>query len=425
MTHHQAIIIGAGLAGLTCALHFEQQGVPYILLEASDAPGGRVKTDLVDGFLLDRGFQVLLTAYPEAKNIFDYDQLDLKAFRPGALVRYLGRFHRVLDPFREPISAVGTLCSPIGTLTDKLNIARLRIDLSLAAVDDILSAPEMSTMDSLRARGFSQSMIERFFRPFFGGIFLEKELATSSRKFDFLFRMFSAGDTVVPAHGMQELPRQLASRLAGSIRFNTRVKSISNQAVTLENDETIEAPHIVVATDKRTANKLLNDADPIGPEGSVSCLYYATDKPPLNEPILVLNGDGDGPINNLCVPSSVSPACAPGGQSLVSISVLGTGDSDDNLEQSVRQQLRDWYGDGINSWRHLRTYRIPDALPQLNPPTQFHGTHRYIVKPGLYVCGDHMTSGSINGALESGRCVGQLITSRVPSGVTLRTGITL
>lgn len=419
MTHHQVIIIGAGLAGLACALHLEKQGVPYMLLEASDAPGGRIKTDLVDGFLLDRGFQVLLTAYPEAKSIFDYNQLNLKSFRPGALVRYLGQFHRVVDPFREPMSAVGTLCNPIGTLTDKLSTARMRIDLSLAAVDDILSAPEMSTMDSLRARGFSQSIIERFFRPFFGGIFLEKELATSSRKFDFLFRMFSTGETVVPAHGMQELPRQLASRLtAGNIRFNTKVKSISNDAVTLDNGETITAPHVVVATDDRTANKLLNDTESIGPERSVSCLYYATDKPPLNEPILVLNGDGDGPINNICVPSAVSPTYAPAGQSLVSVSVIDakTGGSDDNLEQSVRQQLKDWYGDDVNSWRHLRTYRIHNALPQKNPPTQFHGTQRYIVKPGLYICGDHMTSGSINGALESGRCVGQLITSRVRSG---------
>jgi Phytoene dehydrogenase and related proteins len=344
--------------------------------------------------------------------------LNLKTFRPGALVRYLGQFHRVLDPFREPIQAVATVCNPIGTIADKLNIARLRIDLSLAAVDDILSAQEVSTLDCLRARGFSQSIIERFFRPFFGGIFLEKELATSSRKFDFLFRMFSSGDTAIPALGMQELPRQLAARLAaGSIKFNARAKSLSDQTVNLENGETLEAPHIVVATDGIAANRLLYETESIGPERSVSCLYYATDKPPLNEPILVLNGDGDGPINNLCIPSAVSPTYAPAGQSLVSVSVIDakTGGNDESLEQSVRQQLKDWYGESVESWRHLRTYRIPNALPQKNPPTQFHGTHRYVVRPGVYVCGDHMSTGSINGALESGRAVGQLITSRVRS----------
>lgn len=419
MKSPQVIIIGAGLAGLTCALHLEKQGIPYLLLEESDSPGGRIKTDFVDGFLLDRGFQVLLTAYPDAQKTFDYDKLHLKAFRPGALVRYLGQFHRVLDPFREPIEAVGTLCNPIGTITDKLNIARLRIDLSLAAVDDILGAPEMSTMDSLRARGFSQSIIDRFFRPFFGGIFLEKELATSSRKFDFLFRMFATGDTAVPANGMKELPGQLVLCLSPeSIRYGARVKSISDKKVILDNDEALEAPHIVVATEERAANKLLYETDSIGPERSVSCLYYATDKPPVSEPLLVLNGDGDGPINNLCVPSAVSPAYAPAGQSLVSVSVIDakTGGSDDSLEQSVRQQLKDWYGDGVMSWRHLRTYRIPGALPQKNPPTQFHGTHRYQVRSGVYVCGDHMSTGSINGALESGRSVAQLITSRVRSG---------
>lgn len=409
---YQVIIVGAGLAGLACGLHLQKQSIPFIILESSDAPGGRIRTDEVDGFLLDRGFQILLTEYPEAKKVFDYDKLNLKRFSPGALVRLGKKFHRVSDPFREPDKAIETLFAPIGTLGDKMNIARIRLTLLGQPIEKILTATEYTTMELLKLQGFSQSIIDKFFRPFFGGIFLESKLDTSSRKFEFFFRTFSDGDNVVPEKGMQELPKQLAEKIGlANIRLNTKVASVANQSVTTEDGEIYNAPYVVVATDRRAMGKILYDTDLKEDERSVTCLYFACDSAPIKEPILVLNGEKTGPINNLCVPSNISPAYAPSGQALVSVTVLGTRKDHNALEKAVRSQLEDWFGSDVKGWRRLRTYRIDNALPKQDPPTSF-VENKNEVRPGIYVCGDHMNTGSINGALVSGREVAEMIAAR-------------
>lgn len=406
---YQVIIIGAGLAGLACGLHLQKKNIPFIILENSDAPGGRIRTDKVDGFLLDRGFQILLTEYPEARKLFDYEKLDLKPFSPGALVRLGKKFHRVTDPFREPDKALETLFAPIGTLTDKMNIAKIRLTLTGQPIEKILTATEYTTMELLKLQGFSQSIIDKFFRPFFGGIFLESKLETSSRKFEFFFRTFSGGDNVIPAKGMQELPNQLAEKLGlSNIKLNTRVTNVTNQTVTTEDGETYEAPHVVIATDRRAMGKILYGTDLSEDDRSVTCLYFACDTAPIKEPILVLNGEKTGPINNLCVPSNVSSDYAPPGQALVSVTVLGTRKDHNALEKAVRSQLEEWFGRDVKGWHRLRTYRIDNALPKQNPPTSF-VENKNEVRPGVYVCGDHMSTGSLNGALQSGREVAAMI----------------
>ena len=188
-----AVIVGAGLAGLACGCELAQRGLSCVLLEASDGVGGRARTDQVDGFLLDRGFQVLLTDYPEAKRLLDYPALQLQSFEPGALVRINGKFHRVSDPWRRPSEAMSTLMAPIGSVSDKLDLGKLRAKLSGDSQEDP-QAGQISTMQYLRDFGFSSAMIDSFFRPFLGGIFLERELLTSSRMFEFVFRMFSSGE---------------------------------------------------------------------------------------------------------------------------------------------------------------------------------------------------------------------------------------
>jgi phytoene dehydrogenase-like protein len=214
-----AVVIGAGLAGLSCALSLEAAGVSVTLLEAGDAPGGRVRTDLIEGFRLDRGFQVLLTAYPEAKRLLDYPALQLKQFEPGALVWHGGKFHRFADPFRNPMGAARFLFDSIVPLADKLHVAKLRARVQRGTWEEIFARTERTTRDYLQAVPFSADIIERFFEPFFAGVFLEPELVTSSRFFEFLFRIFSLGDTAVPAAGMQQIPLQLAAKLRpGTLR---------------------------------------------------------------------------------------------------------------------------------------------------------------------------------------------------------------
>ncbi len=240
------LIIGGGLAGLCCALRLHQSGLSFQVLEASDGVGGRVRTDKVEGFLLDRGFQVLLTAYPEARRVLDYDALNLRPFYPGALIRYKGRFHRFADPWRHPIDGIMGLFSPIGTVSDKLKVRKLRQQVLTGSLQDLYNRPETTTLQALRNLGFSENMIDRFFKPFIGGVFFDPNLGVSSRMFEFGFRMFSMGDTALPSKGMGTIPEQIVARLPeGTVRTEARVESIQEDGVTLKSGEKIKAQAVV------------------------------------------------------------------------------------------------------------------------------------------------------------------------------------
>ncbi len=417
------VIVGAGLAGLCCALRLQEVGVPFIILEGSDGVGGRVRTDTLDGFRLDRGFQVLLTAYPEGQRTLDYDPLDLKPFYPGALVRFRGRFHRVADPRRRPLDGLKSFFGPIGTLRDKLRIPALVSKVTAGKAEDQFRRPEGLTLDLLRWGGqFSDAMIDRFFRPFFGGVFLERQLVTSSRLFRFLFRMFAEGDAAVPARGMGMIPEQLAARLpADSIRLNTPVERVEQFQVVLRGGEELEAKAVVVATDGPAAARLLAGRIPEPASRSVCCLYFAADASPLKEPVLALNADEPGPVNHLAVVSNVSPAYAPPGAALVSASVLGDPAADDAaLEAAVREQLAGWFGPAVSRWRHLRTYRIRHALPDQTAPALDVPERPVFLDDGLFVCGDHRDNASIQGAMASGWRAAQAVAEELYVGTGAR-----
>jgi phytoene dehydrogenase-like protein len=411
MSETDVIIVGAGLAGLSCARELHAQGISFQIVEASDAVGGRVRTDEVDGFLLDRGFQVLLTAYPETQRVLDYEKLDLRPFYPGSLVWYKGELHKVADPWREPLDGVRGIISPIGTLADKARVGLLRARVTKGSIEELFQQPEKTTLQALRDEGFSDSIIDRFFRPFLGGVFLNRELETSSRLFEFVFRMFSLGETVVPALGIQQIPLQLAAGLPdGAIRLNSEVTAVKPGAVTLTNGETLAADVVVVATEGPVAARLLDQAVEPPRSRSVTCLYFAADEPPITEPILVLNGTGQGLVNNLHVADRVARTYAPIGQHLISVTVLGNPELDDaELETAVRQELQEWFGSQTGAWRHLRTYRIHHAQPHQPPPTLQPPQRTVRLENGLYVCGDYRDNASINGAMISGWRTGTAI----------------
>jgi phytoene dehydrogenase-like protein len=411
MSETDVIIVGAGLAGLSCARELHAQGISFQIVEASDGVGGRVRTDEVDGFLLDRGFQVLLTAYPETQRVLDYERLDLRPFYPGSLVWYKGELHKVADPWREPLDGVRGIVSPIGTLADKARVGLLRARVTKGSIEELFQQPEKTTLQALRDEGFSDSIIDRFFRPFLGGVFLNRELETSSRLFEFVFRMFSLGETAVPALGIQQIPLQLAAGLPdGAIRLNSEVTAVKPGAVNLTNGETLAADVVVVATEGPVAARLLDQAVEPPRSRSVTCLYFAADEPPITEPILVLNGTGQGLVNNLHVADRVARTYAPIGQHLISVTVLGNPELDDaELETAVRQELQEWFGSQTGAWRHLRTYRIHHAQPHQPPPTLQPPQRTVRLENGLYVCGDYRDNASINGAMISGWRTGTAI----------------
>ena len=398
----RVLIVGGGLAGLACAVRLQEAGAQPLIVEASDDVGGRVRTDMVEGFRLDRGFQVYLDAYPEAGKFLDLPRLDLRPFRPGALVYLDGRLHRVMDVFRDPRHLLASAIAPVGSLADKLRLAVLKWRISRSTLADIAAREDLTTEAYLRRAGFSRRMIDVFFRSFYGGIFLEMDLRTSSRMFEFTFQMFSRGSATLPAQGMQEIPRQLAHRLsADAIRCGARVTEVAPGKIKLASGECLEGDAVVVAADATTAARLIPGFVTKEPDWrAVTGLYFAAEKSPLREAIIALNGTGRGLVNNVCVLSDVAPGYAPPGQALVSISVLGAPAIPD-FEKQVLAELEPWFGREVRGWRHLRTDRIERALPE-QPPISGPPGSSFREIDGIFVCGDHLTSSSIEGAIISG-----------------------
>ncbi|MEK6476903.1 NAD(P)/FAD-dependent oxidoreductase [Catalinimonas sp. 4WD22] len=414
------LVIGGGLSGLTAANYLKRYGYHVKVLEAEDRVGGRIKTDQHEGFLMDRGFQVFLTAYPESKALLDYEALDLKSFLPGAMVFKHKETFEVADPLREPSYAFKSLFSGIGSISDKIKILSLAQRLRKMSVEEIFVQPEKSTLAIIQEYGFSEKILRRFFQPFMAGIFLEDGLTTSRREFDFVFKMFAEGDASVPALGMEMIPKQLAAKLGEeNILCKQKVTDISGHQVTTESGEIFSAKTILLATDPLGfVSKYLNNKEEINKYHSTTNLYFSAEKSPIRKPILALNAAGDKLVNNVCVMNQVAPAYAPEGQHLVSVSINGYQKaSDEELVLNVKDELSDWFGsEQTESWKHLRTYKIKYALPNQDSVTHEIDAEQLKLKEGLYTAGDYLLNGSINAAMRSGRIAADVIREDLIAG---------
>lgn len=393
-------VAGAGLAGLAAATMAADHGHDVTVVERSDGPGGRVRTDLVDGYRLDRGFQILLTAYPTAQRVLDYGDLDLRRFQAGALVQHASGRAFLGDPFRRPGDLFETALAPIGSPTDKARLLWWRRSLKSVPVDQLWKKGEVTTAARFGDCKFSDSFVDGFLRPLFAGIALDPDLEVSSRFTEFVFRMLADGYGAVPSHGMEEIPRQLADRLPeGSIRYDTPVRSVTDATIETEGGERIEADAVIVATDMEAAAELV-DTPRLGWNG-VTTRWFSTELAPFDEPLLFLNGTGRGVVNNIAVMSTVSPHYAPPGRHLVGVSSPGPAAD----TEAVTADLRSWFGAVVDTWEVVRVDEIPHAQPRYLPGEDLPA--RAELDSGVFVAGDHRANPSIDGALRSGRAAAQ------------------
>ena len=414
MSSSPVVIVGAGIAGLSCARSLVNEGVDVRIVDRDTRMGGRVRTDQVDGFRLDHGFQVLQTGYPEARRQLDFERLNLQAFEPGALIQTATKAIPMVDPWRRPGQAWATCFNGVGTLADRWRLARLRRRVTRLSLEQLAEQPDLATADYLKETcGFSADMIDRFFRPWFAGVFLESDLSSSRRFFDFTFRMFALGDAALPENGMGAIAAQLGETLTTEqLRLGECVESLAPGCVKLTTGEQLSASAIVLAVDAQAAQRLAPQINAPTRFGSTCCFQFAARHAPFEGGWLVLNGTGAGPINHLCVPSNVSRGYAPAGESLVSVSTVGTARAEE-LESEVLRQLENWYGTGVRQWRLLTRQSIPHAVPLRSPG--FTPKPSAAISDGLYCCGDYTRSPSIQGALESGRGAAEAVLARMKS----------
>ena len=403
------VIIGAGIAGLCAAIHLQKAGKKVLILEADNEVGGRVRTDQKEGFLLDRGFQVLLTAYPEARRMLNFNALDLKYFEPGALILHNGSIKRIGDPRRKLSSLIPTLFSGVAGIKDMLSILRLVSKVKQGLPEELLDQ-EGPTSASAFSKQFSNKFQNRFLKPFFKGIFLEDQLDTSSAMFEFTFRMFAEGYAAIPANGMAEIPRQLASQIGNDfIRLNTRVTSIQNGEILTEHGETITSEAIVLAADGWSpllGNRKLKD----NCGGKTTCLYFSSKKAPHRQSLIALKSAPVGLVNNVAVLNNTAANYAPEGKSLIAVSIIGdTVSEEDALIELTRQELTPWYGSDVIQWEHLATYHIPHSLPDQRMVRSTIPPQDISIGNNVFLAGDHLLNGSINGAMVSGRLAAEAI----------------
>jgi glycine/D-amino acid oxidase-like deaminating enzyme len=400
---HDVVVVGAGLAGLRAAALLSRRGLDVVLLEAGDRPGGRVATDVVDGFRCDRGFQVLNTSYPALRSAVDLDALDLRPFVSGAAVRGAdGRLHELLNPLR-----VGAAAAPAALWTDATDGLLPIVDRAalVAWTGRVLAAPparsaariDRSGAQELAAAGLGGAATARFLRPFLSGVLAEAELSTSAAFVRLVWRSFVLGTIAVPGAGLGALPAAMAAALpAGVLRLGQAVTAVEAGRVRTADGE-LTAPAILVATDASAAGALLPGL-PVPPMRALTTFYHLPPQPPATRPLLHLDATG-GPVANTVVLTAAAPGYSPDGRALVSSTVLG--DADAVPEVVVRRELARLYGVPTGDWQHLHTAPVPRALPAF--PAGRPVRSPVTLGGGLFVAGDHRDTPSTQGALVSGR----------------------
>lgn len=400
------VVIGAGLAGLSCARRLHERGLQALVLEAQETIGGRVQSDRLDGFILDRGFHVLLTAYPEVVDVLDLGKLELRPFTPGFFLRKAGALHEF-----DASSPIKVLASDVLSTADRLNLIDWTLDCRGLSYPQIERLPEMTAERSFRRAGFSNAFLYDFARPFLGSVFLDPSLSMSNRVVAATWKAFSEGRAVLPAAGMSAIAAQMGSGL--DVRTGCRVGRLEGgrrvQAVRLSSGDVIEAESVVVATESPEAERLSGFSTPLEARGQ-TCLYFEAPESPLEGGKITISAQ-PSLVQVVATISDVAPERAPPGRTLVAVTTSGMpSESDPDLSEAVKAELRGWFPEtNVLGWRFLRSYRISFAQFAQAPGFAASLPSNTPGRDGLYFAGEFTVGSSIQGALQSGRQCADLV----------------
>ena len=390
----ETVIIGAGLSGLSCAVQLEKERRDYLLVEKANRIGGRLGSLYEEGNIYDIGFQVFNTAYKNTMQLLDRDKVKLKMFKPGSVIHDGKSFNLISDPLRDPKQLFTSLFSSISTFKDKIKILSLIAQLSNYDIQND-NSPDMQTIDFLKKKNFSDKFIELFFTPFFAGIFLEKDLQTSSKFFKYVFSNFSNGLACLPSEGMQKIPDLIFKNISSDrLLLNQSLEKVEDKGLLIfNNGQAIKCKNIVLTggSHKKVG---LNEVS----YNSVKNIYFESD-------IKIENGKyihlfpKDNIINNVAVLNQVSRSYSKS-NSLLSISVIGHDLKDKVDINQLRKKLVNYFGGNDSNYEWVKSFDIKNAT--IKQKTNYFDSNTFSPTKGLIIAGDHSVYGSIEGAVLSG-----------------------
>jgi len=393
--HNTVYVIGAGISGLIAAYELEQAGFDPIVIEKSDAVGGRVRTVEVNGYRLDIGFQVMLSAYPLVQTYLNTSELKLRRLESGAQIFVNGKSFVIGDPLRNFKLLLPTIFAGIGSISDKLKVLKLNAVLKKKSIDTIFNSPETTTLEYLKSLGFSDTIITRFFQPFFSGIFLEDQLHTSSRMFEFVYKMFGEGYATIPAEGIGAISEQLKSKLVRTtFKLNQEVVAVSDREIKLRSGEHIAHEGVIITAN--ASELIANMPDEHTPWKSCMCLYFEVDHTTIPEETIALVADKDRLSNNMYVYTDDQ------GRQILSVTTLKhLGRSEEEITATIKSEVHQYCKSG--KLHHIANFNIKQALPDLRNLKHTSEPSASQLTENIFLAGDVLFNGSLNAAMESGR----------------------